>query len=120
MILLKKVYFNPTLSCKFKSSVTLCISVAKGTDNAVRGVLLNDLALVKHVEFLCCILSSEEHDGFFPTWVVRQESRDIEDHLVDDDPTVFLCFVLGHLCTCVSPLHSGAWDDAIYVCCKVT
>ena len=49
---------------------------------------------MEHVELFSGILSGEEHDRFLSTWMIGQESREIVNGALDDDPEVALGVVL--------------------------
>merc|ERR1719464_488317 len=63
----------------------------------VNAVLLDDLAVMEHVELLSRILACEEHDCLFAAGVVGHEVGHVVDLLADDDPAVRLRGVLGQL-----------------------
>ena len=76
--------------------------VLHGAD--VNAVLLDDLALVQHVELLRGVLAREEHDGLLAARVVLEEVGHVVDLVAHDDPAVGLGRVLrdvglgaGHL-----------------------
>ena len=63
----------------------------------VQAVLLDDLAVMEHVELLRGILAGEHHDALLAARVVGKEIRHIQHLIADDDPAVLVGLVLGHL-----------------------
>merc|ERR1712150_64430 len=63
----------------------------------VDAILLDDLAIMEHVELFGRILAREEHDCLLAAGVVSHEVGHVVDLLTDDDPAVRLRGVLGHL-----------------------
>jgi len=65
-------------------------------DDAVGSVLLNDIGLVKHVEFLCGITTSVDEDGLLASGVILQEICDIQNLTIHHNPNVLLGVVFGN------------------------
>ena len=63
----------------------------------VDAVLLDDLAVMEHVELLGGVLACEEHDGLLATRMVSQKVGAVVDLVADDAPAVLLGVVLGDL-----------------------
>jgi len=52
---------------------------------------------MEHIERFGGILSSEEHDSFFTTGVIFQESGDVIDDSTDNDPAVIFFVMFGDI-----------------------
>ena len=62
----------------------------------VQAVLLDDLAVMEHVELLSGILAGEHHDALLTAGVLGQELSHVQHLVTDDDPTVLVGVVLCH------------------------
>lgn len=67
------------------------------TDDSLRGVLVNHVGLVQHVEFFGGVATSVDQDGLLASRVVLQELGHVQHLAVDDDPAVVVLVVLGDL-----------------------
>merc|ERR1719401_102684 len=74
------------------------LELAHGLDGAlVNAILLDNLAVMEHVELLGGILARKEHDGFLATGVVGKEVGYIVDIVFNNDPAVRVGGMLGDL-----------------------
>jgi len=71
--------------------------VTEGSDDRLGAVLLDDVLVVKHVELVRGVLSGKEENGLGTAGVVVEESGDVENLSVHDDPAVVLGVVFGNL-----------------------
>mmetsp|Transcript_54685 Transcript_54685/g.171699 ORF Transcript_54685/g.171699 Transcript_54685/m.171699 type:complete len:630 (+) Transcript_54685:168-2057(+) len=78
---------------------------ANHADDSVRRILANNVRWVDHVELGSGILACESQDSKLTTRMLRQKVGHVQDLIPQDDPTVALGGVLGHLLLHVS-LHS--------------
>eukprot|EP00931_Biecheleriopsis_adriatica_P103119 TRINITY_DN77_c0_g2_i2.p1 TRINITY_DN77_c0_g2~~TRINITY_DN77_c0_g2_i2.p1 ORF type:complete len:108 (-),score=25.73 TRINITY_DN77_c0_g2_i2:13-336(-) len=63
----------------------------------IQAILLDDLAIMEHVELLCRILASKHHDRLLATRVLGEEFSYIQHLVTHDDPAVLVGVVLGDL-----------------------
>ena len=56
--------------------------------NCFDAVLLDDFAVIEHIELLRGVFTCEQHDRFRAARMVRQEFGDVIHVVTNDDPTI--------------------------------
>ena len=81
---------------KYRNTTLIICCEDLVTSDLIQAILLDDLAVVEHVELLGGILAGEHHDALLTARVLRQKLRDVQHLVTDDDPAVLVGVVLGN------------------------